>query len=227
MIISNSHNYIFCRVPKVASVATASALMKTLEKGDKAYVGYVKRYAIYGEHEVISEHDCPSLIPNNMHVPLRDMGAVCDIAPYTKFAVVRNPYDRFVSAALYSIAGYGRFIEGQDVQRVRKLLHWITEPHMFNSRYMWKKNISIRTQAHMLVDAEGKLLTDFLGRYETLQEDFDEFSIKVGLPRVELLLENKSRIPKLDYREYYDTALIDKVAALYKTDLELFNYEFE
>jgi len=47
---------------------------------------------------------------------------------------------------------------------------------------------------------------------------------KIGIPTAVLDKVNASK--RLDYRQYYDQALIDGVAKLYARDLELFGYEF-
>jgi hypothetical protein len=81
-----------------------------------------------------------------------------------------------------------------------------------------------KLQSSALTDAEGKLLVDFVGRYETLAQDFaqicDRLAIAVELPHV-------NRTAHWDYRDYYDTQTRQLVAEHFRADVELFHYEFE
>jgi hypothetical protein len=198
-VISHTNKFIFCPVPKTGCTSIGRSLSKTLG------VDTGKR---------------------NIHAPLRNFKQRNDITRFTKFAVVRNPFDRFVSASLFHIVAYGRFVDGENIPRVRQLLHWIVSESMFPR--VTKRYVSFKTMGYMLLDDEGTtLLPDILGRFETLQDSFDTFSEAVGLPLVKLDKLNAQRIPRLDYKQYYDSALIDRVAQLYAQDLELFGYDFE
>ncbi len=79
------------------------------------------------------------------------------------------------------------------------------------------------TQTSCLVDENGKLLVDFVGKFENLDEDFRSICQKVGisarLPHI-----NKSK--RTDYRDYYDSETRDLTAQLYAEDIERFGYTF-
>ena len=57
-----------------------------------------------------------------------------------------------------------------------------------------------------------------------MQESYDEICGRIGIPSERLEKVNTSN--RRDYRQYYEKHLIDGVASLYSTDLELFGYEF-
>ena len=67
---------------------------------------------------------------------------------------------------------------------------------------------------------------DLIGRYETLQEDYKKLKkhlkIKKELPHL-----NSRNHKKRPYQSYYDGATKDLVTAMYKEDLNRFNYSFE
>jgi hypothetical protein len=74
------------------------------------------------------------------------------------------------------------------------------------------------------VDEEGRLLSDYVGRVEQMQESYDAVCARVGISSRALEQVNSSR--RGDYRDYYDQQLVDGVADLYRRDLELFGYGF-
>lgn len=86
------------------------------------------------------------------------------------------------------------------------------------------QHILFRPQHLLLTDADGKLLTDYVGRVEQMQRSYDEICERICIPTSQLEKVNTSR--RRDYRDYYDQPLIDGVAKLYARDLELFGYEY-
>jgi hypothetical protein len=81
-----------------------------------------------------------------------------------------------------------------------------------------------KLQKEVLTDGAGKLLVDFVGRYETLAQDFAQvcqtLKITAQLPHV-----NKS--VHHDYRAYYTERTRRMVADHFAADIELFGYTFE
>ena len=63
-----------------------------------------------------------------------------------------------------------------------------------------------------------------VGRVERMQASYDEICSRIGIPTSQL--EQVNSTGRGSYRDYYDQALIDGVAALYHRDLELFGYGF-
>jgi len=68
------------------------------------------------------------------------------------------------------------------------------------------------------------LLADRIGRVEDMQSSYDAICERIGIPAASLGQVNSSR--RGSYRDYYDQALIDGVADLYRRDLEMFGYGF-
>ena len=66
---------------------------------------------------------------------------------------------------------------------------------------------------------------DYLVRYETLPESFNEVLGKLDLPPVALSRKNASN--HADWRSYYDDELIHMVTEFYQRDLDCFNYRFD
>jgi hypothetical protein len=66
---------------------------------------------------------------------------------------------------------------------------------------------------------------DFIGRFERLEEDFARVRMHVGLSE-QLASTNRGRSRPASYRDSYDQEMIDRVARVYRRDIELFGYSF-
>ena len=67
---------------------------------------------------------------------------------------------------------------------------------------------------------------DFVGRYERLQEDFDEACRRIGIPPRKLPEKRKAK-DRGAYREYYDDETAEMVARHFRRDIEEFGYRFD
>ena len=66
---------------------------------------------------------------------------------------------------------------------------------------------------------------DFVGRTESLDEDFTRACELVSVP-APTVVERRNHGPRLDYREHYTDEMADRVAQLFAPDLEEFGYTF-
>jgi hypothetical protein len=206
MIISELHKFIFVAIPKTGTHSVRRALREHMGPRDLEQVGlFVQRQLPIPELARIG-HGHISL------AQLRPYLKPEEFESFFKFAFVRNPFDRFVSYASFITREVGHF--DRDPQKVMR--YFIANPPM--------DHILFRPQHELVTDGKGELLTDYVGRVEQMQESYDTVAAKIGIPTAVLDKVNASK--RLDYRQYYDQALIDGVAKLYARDLELFGYEF-
>lgn len=82
-------------------------------------------------------------------------------------------------------------------------------------------------QHQFIMDANGKRLVDFIGRFERLESDFAVICSHLNIASESNKLPhfNKSR-RRGHYSEYYDSESSNFVAYLYRKDIELFGYEY-
>jgi len=134
---------------------------------------------------------------------------------FFKFAVVRNPYDRFVSGWQY--------VESLRQRPLRDVLLHLPEPSYFPD---WRSDpythVS-RLQRDTLY-RDGHLIVDHLIRFEQLQEGFDHVCDVVGLPHQTLPHLNASA-GRRPYREYFtDEADRQLFLQHFRPDFEAFGY---
>jgi hypothetical protein len=136
------------------------------------------------------------------------------------FAFVRNPWDKVASHYHYRVktnqTGLGDrpipFGEWVRLAYAEQAAPYYDQPKMFMPQLEW------------LRDRDGKILVDFVGRFEALQSDFAQVCSRLG--RAASLPHVKSS-PRGDYRTYYDDASADIVARAFAEDIRAFCYEFD
>ncbi len=207
MIVSHLHRYIFVAMPKTGTHSVRQALREHLGPDDIEQVGlFVNKRFPYDDLAAI----------RHGHFGIAQVRPYLGddvVDTYFKFSFVRNPFDRFVSYCAFMTRQHGAF-ERDPQGTMRKIL--------FELRPM--DHVHFQPQYTLLVDADGALAMDHIGRVETMQASYDAICERIGIPSRALDKVNSSK--RGDYRQYYDQGLIDGVAELYRRDLELFDYSF-
>jgi len=128
---------------------------------------------------------------------------------YPSFAIVRNPYSRWVSIYHNYYPTYPTFRE------------------FMLDREAWLPDWEVEDQWMMLSDEEGEeIIVDHIGRFETLDESWGDFCRILGVEPFPLDCLNppKRRPP---WREYYDSETKRIAAELSARDLGTFGYRFD
>jgi sulfotransferase famil protein len=206
MIVSALHKFIFVAIPKTGTHSVRQALRQHLGSEDIEQVGLFvqKKFPIPELAQI--RHGHLSLAQVRPYLRPEEFDG------FFKFAFVRNPFDRFVSYCAFITRDGGHF--DQDPKAVMR--HFIDNPP-------WQ-HVLFKPQHEFLTNEQGELLTDEVGRVESMQPSYDRIAERIGIPRSALERVNSSN--RRDYRDYYDRPLIDGVAKLYARDLEYFGYEF-
>ena len=139
-----------------------------------------------------------------------------------KFGFVRNPFDRVVSLYFYlqktnclevpetmSFAAFCRQIDRQEFPPVG----------LYNRLGLNQCNPMV----DWLLDQDGRMLVDFVGRHETVAGDFEKICRVIGI-QAQIPHENKTA--HRPYREYYATEARAIVERVYRQDLDTFGYGF-
>ena len=140
---------------------------------------------------------------------------VCD---YLKFAFARNPFDRAVSMYFQWKKPHSEY---KDKYGTRKMLFDLA------NKYSFKKFIAntgaFHFNGHHMVEKINYEI-DFIGRFEKLQEDFNQACDIIGISRCKLPHLNKTT--RKHYTEYYDDEARQIVAEIFTKDLEVVGYEY-
>jgi hypothetical protein len=232
MIVSHKHKFIFLKTKKTAGTAIEAALSQLCGPDD-----------IITPYRGESEQDRKGLPPQNFridhplkpkrslwrrvmrrperyyhhtvgfyeHMPAETVRAYLgeDVwGRYYKFAFDRNPWDRQVSWYFYKTKS----------KRNRPSF----EKFMSSRRRAYVNN-------HEIYGLDEAMAVDFLGRYETLQEDLDKALKAAGVEqRIEIPQVNvtPNKDEARDYRSYYSDEMREMIAEWYAPEIKLLGYEF-
>jgi hypothetical protein len=143
-----------------------------------------------------------------------------------KFAFVRNPWDRLVSAFFY--------LKNKDMRSNQRWakdnLSQFRDFKEFVTRWLTPENIwsyvFFRPQYQFLC-LEGKQpAVDFIGYYENLIPDFEAVCHRIN-SSAKLQKKNCNPLRSQDFREHYTDETRNIVAEVYADDIKLFGYTFD
>lgn len=139
-----------------------------------------------------------------------------------KFSFVRNPWDLQVSSWHHL-----RRVPSAPTDHLDSFESFLRFKFDPDRPFQYFFDISQEIQSHYVIDLNGRVIVDFIGRYERLHEDFAEACRRGGIPHLHLPHERHSRERKKDYRLYYDDVTAELVATHYAQDIALFGYAFD
>ena len=195
----DKHECIFVHVPKCAGVSVSRSLFGSLVG---THVALKTFQLIYSKDE---------------------------FARYFKFAFVRNPWDRLVSAYRFLKRGG---MTNEDRAWAKQHIAPYENFDTFVKAWVTPRNVNswqhFKPQHRFLLDPTGRCHLDYLGRFENLEDDFEQIAQQLGIDaRIAHLNRTKSAARKRDYRSYYSEETSQIVATVYRKDIEVFGYEFD
>jgi Sulfotransferase family len=150
------------------------------------------------------------------HYPLyRILRVKNDVKDFFVFAFVRNPFDRLVSEYYYQ--KLNKNIPFNDY-----IIHIVKPAFDFGKLEEW-------FSFHLLpqidfISVNGQIRCDFLGRFESLEDDYKKVCKILGIEQESLSHYKKSM--RKDYRCYYNDESRAIVEKYYQKDLAEFDYTF-
>ena len=151
---------------------------------------------------------------------------------YFKFCSVRNPWERMFSFYKFynnipfgsrrdaSKSQFTKFVKDvftlkdrAEVQNVIDFCSIVEYPSKGNKNFL------------DTISQETKIAVDFFIRFEKLQEDFDYACERIGIEKRKL--PHSYRTKKLNYVDFYEEDIIEKVGMKFKKDIDYFGYNFE
>lgn len=145
-------------------------------------------------------------------------------ARFFKFAFVRNPWDRLVSTYAFLRDGgmnaMDRAWASEHLAPYADFDDFVRRGLALEAVRSW---VHFRPQTDFICDTDGKVLMDFIGRYEWLDADFAAVAKRLGRD-VTLPVTNVSR--RAGYGDYYTPETRELVGRLYRSDVAAFDYGF-
>lgn len=144
---------------------------------------------------------------------------------YFKFAFVRNPWDRLVSAFFY-LSDFGSN-EGDRKIAAKYIGKYNKNFHAFCCDFLKEENINnivhLRPQHTFICDEQDNILVDFVGKLENIEQDFKFVCNKLGCPYT---LKHIRASKHNYYTKCYTDETKEIVERVYQKDIELLGYKY-
>ena len=207
-----------------------SDIYKTISKGRFVFVSIPKNasQSIFSAFGIrLKDHSAPD------DVGIFDNHCRCSVLRHRypdfdtryKFAFVRNPWDRLVSWFEY----HKKFVP---LYTKYTFDSWVRNgfPHHWGlqngTRYKRERRSPL-DQYEFVCDDTGKLLVDFVGKYETIESDLDRICNTLDVTLQEFPHKNKSSNASRKWKSYYTQETFDIVKQRFAKDIALFGYNDE
>jgi hypothetical protein len=243
-IVNHEFNFIYLPIPKNACSSFKALILSLSEVDNKEEIledlasihEYMEKYLSLS---IYSQREAMDMLRNNK---------------YFKFCIVRNPWSRLTSVYC------NKFVTPQPSDFVKDVINTVYQRNGLEPNI--EKSITFKQFIEYLVTTNdeylephwkpqylflGNIKFDFIGKFESLDSDFQYIKNKLNLPLDipwhnktiynDIFDENKdwpnlypceliklSKYP--DNKKFYTPELVELVRKRYKKDIEMFEYEF-
>ena len=220
-MISHTHQCIFVHIPKAAG----SSIEQKLGFFDKLADGVqdhrtIREIEPFPASKWLDSKYWPSLsgrvkgiIRKRRHVSAQNYH------DYYKFTFVRNSWARAYS-------WYRNVMRGPQHQKKLKVSPDCTFKDFI--KYHLDNNWALESQLDWIRDAQGNIPLDFIGRFENLNQDFEQVCQAIGMddPTLPKLLKVHQGNGAQSYIEAFDAESKDIIAKVFEEEIAYFNFEF-
>jgi tetratricopeptide (TPR) repeat protein len=210
IIVSNHKKFFFLHIPKSAGRSVAQALA---------------RYDDLSSDDVFSNLRLK-------HETARILRGVDEnrFEKYLTFCFVRNPWDRLVSWYFYEKKNQHGF--RSVFLRFEDFVHYLDQAWEFIKlqkdygiyRIMNDPYVIPLPQTDFVLDSKNRLMVDYIGRFENINEDFrqlmDILNLKTELPYV-------NKTAHANYQEYYTERTRDIVGKCFQKEIDFWSYQYD
>ena len=211
--------FIFVHIPKVAGIAIRKHLLE---------LNYIYSNFILLPNGVLNGHASIFEIKNKIAEYNQSIDNII------AFAFVRNPWSRLVSLYFYHLNNPYVTYNGKTVKSFGSFEKFCEEVTFMNNPKEGSHEIWRATQTYYLVNEEGELLVDFVGKFENIDEDFKYVYNKIYSQLHHSISHKNKQIaplfklnvnPNTDtqhYKKYYNKKTWKIVREKFVDDVEMF-----
>ena len=140
---------------------------------------------------------------------------------YKKFTIIRNPYDKFISAWKF----INKHIKKKELLDLHEYVNK-SKAELYDYCKFAYSHSHITAYDH-LIDVNNELHIDYIGSLENLNEDLCDILLKLGVDKIKHrkeLEENKkyNANEHAAYIEYYDDSILENVNKILQKDFDTF-----
>lgn len=218
MLLSPKYKFLFVHIAKTGGTSVRAALQRQRWRDPWALPIY-----LCNRFSHLSGHRLAVKLPRHAKViAAKELLPHEVFASLFKFAFVRNPWDLQVSSFHHIRRERPQFLGGHT--EFADFLRWKLDPQR---PYQYHLDTSIELQSDYLIDLHGRVVVDFIGRYERLVEDFATACGHIGITPPSLPHRRQATDRRSDYRAYYDEQTAELVARHFARDIALLGYRFD
>ncbi|RFA30109.1 sulfotransferase [Alkalilimnicola ehrlichii] len=220
MLLSLRYRFLFVHIAKTGGTSVRTALSRYRYNGRYGMLAFAA-----DKLDQLSGHRIGAKFPRHAKaIAAKEMLPREVYEQLFKFVFVRNPWDLQVSS-FHHIRRERPQLMGPYHDDFEGFLRWKLDPER---PYQYHIDTSIERQSDYIVDLDGNVIVDFIGRYESLNEDYQWICQRIGLANDEPLPHKRqAKDRQNDYRRYYSDATAELVAQHFARDIELFGYSFD
>ncbi len=206
-MISHEYECIFVHIPKCGGTSIEDVIWPMPRSESNLWEGLINDYE--------NKYQTGGLQHLKGYQILQEVGK--DVyKKYYKLSFIRNPWDKAVSQYAYmqKRKDLMDFIGMKDGASFKKYLELIQK----------KKHVQWEEQYKFILDDNGELMVDFLGRFERFKEDVLKVLEKLSIDVDNIPHRMKSK--RKSYDSYYDSESMEMLQSIYQVDIEAFGYTF-
>ncbi len=216
MLISNSKKFIFIHIFKTAGTSVTRYLLPYSSLKYKLAYGNWFTRKLYGNLFKIMGDGGKLLLGHRKHAKANEvkLSMGFEYEQYFKFAFVRNPYDRALSAYYYYMQSpWLPLCKDAREKKFREFLVSYFETKPFR-------------QVDYLCSNDGDIIVDYVGKYESLNDDLcfvlNELKIEKKGALERYNVSKKRKNDRKNVLDVYSKSLIEEY---FSEDFECFGYE--
>ena len=217
MLLSLKYNFLFIHIAKTGGTSVRAAL-----RGYKWRDPYRLPLFFCSRLSGLTGHRLACKLPRHAKaIAAQEMLPREVYNQLFKFAFVRNPWDLQVSSFHHIRRERPHLMAGRE--NFEDFLKWKFSP---DRPYQYHIDTSIERQSDYIVDLHGKVIVDFVGKYEDFENDFAEACRRMNLRPPKLPHKRRAKKRKA-YRQYYNDDTAALVGEHFESDIKMFDYRFD